>query len=113
MKKILLQTFSASTDTKQNTLRLAVKAISDTHGTNSISLSEMVSGVARAHLVSSETKVQQTEQFKALEDERNEMARITAENWINDVLRRKLRPFTKYRISAGGKARVYCEKYCT
>lgn len=90
-------------------LRLAVKASNDTLGPDGRVPSRLVYGVDPALAVVNAKIPAQRECMAALEAETREMATITAELRIQQALRSKLPPATKYDIKPGDDVLIYRE----
>ena len=91
-------------------LRLAVKAANDTLGPDGRVPSRLVYGVDPALQVVNAHLPAQRERMAALEAAKREMATISAELRIQQALRAKLPPATRYDIKPGDDVLVYREK---
>lgn len=88
-------------------LRLAVKAINDTTGSNGLVPSTLVFSMIPSLPVATRNKITQDERFKALATARNVVVQTISERRLDDDLRKKLPVSTSYIGSPGQSVRVY------
>lgn len=93
----------------EHALRLAIKAINDTAGSNGLVPSMLVFGTVPSFPASPRHNPKQRERFAALKAARDEMSQIVCEKRLNDALRRKLPDSTSYLIRPGDNVRVFRE----